>query len=265
MKQLVLVTVLCLTASAGAGRAQSKVLFDHVQISSPDVPRARQWYVTHMGGKTGDKPDHAWFGRTWFLVVLKSAGPKPSAGSALDHIAFSFPDVDAKVRQLSAAGVRIVTPARDVPGWFKSAFVEDPDGTLIELVEDRNGLGFHHVHLKSVDPAAELNLFRDLFGGTRTKFRGVEALEHGEVKLLADKGASVAPSDGHAIDHMAFRTDRATVDQVATLVRAKGIRFTVEPHPYKNNGVEGVTDYFSTPSGIKLEILARTPDYQPPQ
>ena len=264
MKQSALIAFLCLSLFAGAGHGQSKVLFDHVQISSPDVPRARMWYVTHMGGKAGEKPDHAWFGKTWFLVVLKEAAPKPSAGSALDHIAFSFPDVDAKVKQLSAAGVKVVTPAHDVRGWFKTAFVEDPDGTLIELVEDRNALGFHHVHLKVPDPAAELNLFRDFFGGTRTKYKGVEALEHGEVKLLADKGATVAPTDGHAIDHVAFRTDRASVEPIAATVRAKGIKFTMEPHPYKNNGVEGITDYFSTPSGIKLEILARTPDYHPP-
>ena len=157
-----------------------------------------------------------------------------------------------------------MSPARNVSGWFKTAFVEDPDGTLIELVEDRNAPRFHHVHLKVPDPAAELNLFRDLFGGTRAKFKGVEALDVGEMKLLADRGATVTPSEGHAIDHMAFRTDRASVDPIAATVRAKGIKFTLEPRPYKNNGVEGITDYFNTPSGIKLEILARTPDYQPP-
>ena len=84
------------------------------------------------------------------------------------------------------------------------------------------------------------------------------------MKLLAEKGASTAPSEGHAIDHVAFRTDKATLDQVVTTVRSKGITFTLEPRPYKNNGIEGITDYFNTPSGIKLEILARTPDYQPP-
>src|SRR5437870_1501056 len=121
MKRWVLVATLWLTAFAGAGQTQSAVMFDHIQISSPDVARARQWYVTHMGGKAGDRPDHAWFGRTWFLVVLKSPGPRPSAGSALDHIAFSFPDVEVKVRQLISAGVKVVTPAHTVRGWFKSA------------------------------------------------------------------------------------------------------------------------------------------------
>jgi len=55
------------------------------------------------------------FGSTRYMF-LKKADAKPSAGSAVDHVGFSFADLDAKMKEFQAAGIRIVTPVRDVPG-----------------------------------------------------------------------------------------------------------------------------------------------------
>ena len=52
------------------------------------------------------------------------------------------------------AGVRLQrfedgSTFRDVPGLFKIAFIFDPWGTRIELAEDPDYLGFHHIHLSA--------------------------------------------------------------------------------------------------------------------
>src|ERR1017187_6809174 len=67
---------------------------------------------------------------------FKKADAKPSSGRAVDHVGFSFADVDAKMKEFETAGIKIVTPAREVHGLFKLGFVEDPWGTNIEVVQD---------------------------------------------------------------------------------------------------------------------------------
>ena len=90
----------------------------------------------------------------------------------MDHIGFSFPDLEAKMAGWRAAGVNVLEGIREVEGLFKLSFVEDPWGTKIEVVEDHQWLGFHHIHLRSDDPAKTLAWYEDLFGGVPDKMKG---------------------------------------------------------------------------------------------
>ncbi len=65
-------------------------------------------------------------------------------GEGLDHVAFRVDDVDATVRALGARGLEVASinpdlaePQKDrtAPGWFKGAYVKDPDGNWIELYQ----------------------------------------------------------------------------------------------------------------------------------
>ena len=58
-------------------------------------------------------------------------------GEGLDHVAFRVEDVDATVRALVARGLEVAPIGADlaepegdrsVSGWFKVAYVKDPDG-----------------------------------------------------------------------------------------------------------------------------------------
>jgi len=51
-----------------------------------------------------------------------------------NHFAFTVEDVDAACAGLSAAGLSIEVPARDYY-WGYSAYLRDPDGQLIELIQ----------------------------------------------------------------------------------------------------------------------------------
>jgi len=39
-------------------------------------------------------------------------------------------DLDAKLAEWRAAGIKVVTPARDIPGLFELAFIEDAWGRV---------------------------------------------------------------------------------------------------------------------------------------
>src|SRR5579872_2618585 len=137
-------SALCLLMLAGFAGAQT-FPYDHVHVNVPDTKAAADWYEKYFGGKRiTEAPDRLMFGSTRFMF-LRKADAKPSAGSAIDHVGFSFADIDAKMKEFEGAGIKIVTPTREVPGLFKIAFVEDPWGTRIEVVQDPDLLGLHQI------------------------------------------------------------------------------------------------------------------------
>ena len=146
-------------AGSKAPVASENLTYDHVHFGVPDPAKAVEWYAKYMGGQPGpaDEPhDRLLFGKTRF-IFLKTDNPKPSEGSAIDHIGISFPDIDAKMKEFQAAGIKILTPPHDVAGLFKIGFIEDPWGAKIEIVQDPETLGFHHVHLRAPDPEMAFN------------------------------------------------------------------------------------------------------------
>ncbi|HVZ23235.1 MAG TPA: VOC family protein [Vicinamibacterales bacterium] len=252
MRLFTLALLLSLAAAAPSA-AQTTLPYDHVHLAAPDQAKAVEWYEKMFGGqRTPEGKDRLLFGKTRF-IWLKSDTAQPSAGTAIDHIGFSFADLDAKMKEFQAAGVKVVTPVRDVPGLFKLGFIEDPWGVKIEVVQDPETLGFHHIHLRAPDPAATLTWLAQRFGGERTKFKGrMDAVKYGDVWVLAAKG-DAAPSNGRAIDHIGWRVP--DLDKI--LHDLNGIKV-----------LQGVTDlklangpvrysFVEDPGGVKIELVQR--------
>jgi catechol 2,3-dioxygenase-like lactoylglutathione lyase family enzyme len=231
-------------------------LVDHVHLGVPDQPKAVEWYQQHFGGQTmTEGPDRLMFGQTR-LVFQKTAMPQPSAGSVLDHIGFSVADLDATMSRFAGGGVKITTPARDVAGLFKIAFIEDPWGTRIEVVQDPQRLGLHHVHLRAPDPAAALAWYVDKFGGKAGKLKGqIDGVEYGDVWILAQRGDAV-PSAGHAIDHVGFRP--VHLDDTIVRLKTKGVKVTSEPRSLTlASGTTMHIAFIEGADGVRIELVQR--------
>src|SRR5580765_4978162 len=187
----------CMAALAAPASAQTPILpiLDHIHLNVPDPPKAVEWYQKYFGGTPmTEAPDRLMLGDTR-LIFLRNDKGQPSTGSALDHLGFSFADLDAKMKELEAAGIKVVTPVRDVPGLFKLGFVEDPWGTRIEVVQDAEKLGLHHVHLRAPDPNAVLAFYKDKFGGETGKLKDrIDGIKLSGVWLLVQRGDAV-PSE----------------------------------------------------------------------
>ena len=216
-------------SAASLAAAQTTLPYDHMHLAAPDQAKAVAWYQQMFGGATTPEgKDRLLFGKTRF-IWMKSATAQPSANTAIDHIAFSVAD--------------------RAPG-----FMEDPWGVKIEIVNDPALRGFHHVHLRSMDPAASLTWYQARFGGERVKYAGADALKYGDVLVLVQK-ADTAPaaSVGHAIDHLGWRV--TDLDKV--LMDLKGIKV-----------LQGRTDlqlvtglvhfsFVEDPVGAKIELVQR--------
>jgi catechol 2,3-dioxygenase-like lactoylglutathione lyase family enzyme len=261
---------LCFAMAALAGSATAQTFpYDHIHLNAPDPAVAANWYEKYLGGRRiAEGPDRLMFGSTR-LLFLKKADAKPSTGGAVDHVGFSFRDVDAKMKELEAAGIRIVTPAHEIPGLFKAGFVEDPWGTRIEVVQDPELLGLHHVHLRGPNPDEVFSWLLAKFGGQRTQFKArLDAVKYSaagfsDVWVFVDRG-DAEPSEGRAIDHIGWRSSGALTKTIDDL-RAQGVTVLTEPGPLPlPNGPTINYSYVAGPAGVKIEIVER-PGLKPGQ
>ena len=248
--------LLALTAMPAGAQTGVANMVDHIHLAVPDQAKAVEWYRKHFGGTPmTEGVERLMFGETRVLFQLNKAA-KPSSGSVLDHVGFSVTDLDAAVKALEADGAKVVTPARDVAGLFKLAFIEDPWGVRLEIVQDAAKLGLHHVHLRAPDPAAALVWYVDKFGGTVGKLKDrIDGINYGGVWILAQKGEAV-PSEGHAIDHIGFRP--LNVDGLVAGLKAKNVKVTTEPRPLTlPSGVSMRLAFIEGPDGVRIELVQR--------
>ena len=194
--------------------------YHHVHITAASPSQGVAWYAQHMGcAPLADRSDAAnCYGVEVIFVPQSTTGG--SQGTGVDHIGFSFRDLTAKMAELEAVGVRGSgvrlqrnpdgSTLRDVPGLFKLGFIFDPWGTRIELVEDLDTLGFHHVHLRASDPDATLAWYRDVMGGEPASLKGrLDGLRFDGVWFLVSAYPEGAPGTTveRAIDHVGFVVD----------------------------------------------------------
>lgn len=241
--------------------AQSETaLYDHVHMAVPNPQEAARWYHDHIGGEFIDgRDDRLLFGTTRIMFLGGGESRRPSAGSVIDHLGFSFSDLAAKVADVERAGATVTTPLREVEGLFKLAYITDPFGTRIELVEDPQHLGFHHVHLRSPDPEASLAWYEQRFGGVRLRMRGrIEGLLYpGNVWLLVTRGDAFPSAEG-TIDHIGWRAP--TADVMAQELAGQGVELTSQPRDLQlPNGMIRFF-YVAGPDGARVELVQRQSD-----
>lgn len=259
------VAPVALVLSAGLAAAQTATLpYDHIHINVPDPAAASAWYEKNFGGRRiTEAPDRLMYGSTR-LMFLRKADAKPSAVSSIGHIGFSVQDIEATMKQFEANGVKIVQPVRDLPGIFKMAFVEDPWGTRIEVAQDPELLGLHHIHLRATDVEGMFKWLLSNFGGERAKLKGqIDGVKYRSTGfsdmwiLVAASKEPVEPSEGHAVDHIGWRSTGALKTTIDGL-RSKGVTITTEPRPLPlPNGPTINFAYVAGPEGAKIELVER--------
>ena len=240
--------------------------YHHVHITSASPLQAVDWYVRNMGCEpVTDRSDAAsCYGVEVVFVPQTTNGS--SQGTGVDHISFSVADLPTRMAELEAVGVRGSgvrlqrnedgSTWRDVPGLFKIAFVFDPWGTRIEMVEDPETLGFHHVHLSAVDPEATLAWYRDVMGGEPASLKGrMDGLRFGDVWFLVTPNAEGMPASTveRAIDHIAFVVD--DLDSAAADYRRQDVRFEEEPAVPEGGRTAAKRAFLAGPDNVRVAVV----------
>ncbi len=256
---------LCAAAAIAVEQARGAG-FHHVQIISPSPSEATAWYARHLD--CAPVPDRSDTAACNGIELVFSAQPTMGStqGTGVDHIAFSYADVAAKMAALEAVGVRGSgvrlqrfddgSTIRDVPGLNKQGFLFDPWGTRIELVQDPDRLGFHHVHLSAADPARTLAWYAKAFGGKPGKLGDSESgVQFGEAWLLAAKHPSgePAPTRGRAIAHIAFGLP--DLGTAAARLSLSGIELERPPEVPRNGRSDAKTALVRAPDRVTVMIV----------
>ena len=260
-----------LIVSAASAAAQdvepaAKAACRHVQITAASPSEAVGWYAEHLDcAPIPGRNDAADCGVVELAFTAQNTmGGTP--GTGVNHIAFSYADLDAKMAALEAVGVRGSgvrlqrfddgTLLRDMPGLFKHGFIFDPWGTRIELVEDGGHTGFHHVHLSAADPAAALAWYRRTFGGETVRLRGkLDGLLLGGVLLLVSQHPDgvPAPTRGRAVDHIGFTLP--DLDEAARKLRGRGVEFQESPAVPENARSSAKRAYLVGPDNVRIALV----------
>jgi catechol 2,3-dioxygenase-like lactoylglutathione lyase family enzyme len=258
-----ILSCIVMLSSPASSLAQSveTLPYDHIHLNVPEPAKAFEWYLKNFGGKPNDEaPNRIMYGSTR-LMFLQKKDAEPSAGSAVDHIGFSFADLAAKMKEFEANGVKITTPVRDVAGLFKLGFVEDPWGTRIEVVQDADLLGLHHVHMRAPNPEETMKWLLANFGGERTPLKGkLDAIRYratgfSDVWILVAKGETT-PTLGRALDHIGWRVK--DLNATAAELQAKGVTMETQPRPLPlPNKTTIYFAYVVGPSGARIELVQR--------
>lgn len=231
--------------------------WDHVHLTSTNPPKAANWYAEQFGGErteSGPFPAVLFDG---MLVKFKPGkeGYGKSEGSAVDHIGFSVEDVAASLKSLEAAGATITQEPRTIAtAGFTYGFIEDPWGTKVELIDDKETPGFHHVHVAASDVRETLDWYKAAFGGTVEPFKGfapVRGIRYGAMWLLVMGATETpAPISGRAIEHLGWR-----VPDIAAFESALGEiggKFVMGPQENPDGHMFG---FMESPAGVKIEII----------
>ena len=118
----------------------------HIAIYTRDLARLEAFYTHTLGFPVARRWDMAGIvfvdaGGLWIELTRQDApddGARPRAldqGIGLNHFALQVDDVDGSFQQLVAQGVRVLAAPADYEN-VRVAFLADPDGNVLELIED---------------------------------------------------------------------------------------------------------------------------------
>lgn len=124
--------------------------FSHTSIFVNDMQTSIDFYTTKLGLKLLDGPFHypgnadmAFVGHNWDayieLVFDLEAHPPYEIGNRFEHLALDADgNLESYVATLKSRGVKVLKDVYKSPSGKRAiAFVEDPNGIPVELVEPR--------------------------------------------------------------------------------------------------------------------------------
>ncbi|MHA1727495.1 MAG: VOC family protein [Promethearchaeota archaeon] len=122
----------------------SRTGYTHINITAVKPEQLRDWYESNLGGKRitceWDNTRLVLSYDTMLIVFNSASIPISStAERTIDHLGWYTDDLDATFRQLSVNGVNFSVKPRGF-GPVRLAFIEDPCGIWIELLEPPNGI-----------------------------------------------------------------------------------------------------------------------------
>ncbi len=213
---LVLMIPAMLSANVKAGSAESVEPY-FITIAASHAGEAIKWYSKHLPCQSLTERSNGMKcgGVTIEIIERQSLGS--SQGTSIDHISFSYPNIEAKMAELEGigvggSGVRLQrfedgSTFKAIENLYQHSFIFDPWGTRIELVEESGAPKFHHIKLLSSNPDQTVSWYQQTLGLPLEKFKSEQAgLNVAGAWLFIGPHPDNRPASTQerAIDHLGF-------------------------------------------------------------
>jgi catechol 2,3-dioxygenase-like lactoylglutathione lyase family enzyme len=248
---------------------------NHFGIVVQDLKRSLSFYEDVLGAKkvfegfvpaSGTDIVYLQIG-DGLIELLHRSQPPAGERFGVSHIAFLSDDLDADYRRLAAAGhPALMDPKVAGTGVGRLAFVEDPNGARVELLQRDLRMrqepishpiirSFDHYSLAASDAPAALGFYRDglnmdvLAWGQKGE-PDAPLLHHGQDVLEL---APTSPGTGTTVyAHFALRV--GDVDTAVAAFARHGVETVAGTCPSATpGGVASIAD----PDGVRIELLDR--------
>lgn len=254
--------------------------FHHVHLNTTDPQASIAFYQRFFGANQLRYRglSDGLFTEKSFILLSKVATPAPSnMGSSLWHIGWSGVDGKSEFAWRVDEGIGVQTPATPFGSNYYMYFW-GPNREVIEIWTANKNHRFEHVHLLASSLPATLDWFSQNLGlpallpapekvtGVTTNYVRVDNVsisvmelpKHGEPRPSwwpSEVADSMRPTDGTAVDHIAFSyTD---IKPVFERMQHAGVPIV---HPIAKSHEYGLTSFFVRgPDQLLVEIVAEPP------
>ncbi len=261
--------------------------FHHVHLNVADPAETIQFYQRFFGA-TGVKyrgVSDALFTEKSFILLNTVEAPPPShLATSLWHIGWAGVDGPSEFEWRANAGIEVQTPLTPL-GSNHFMYFWGPDREVIEVYTGSKKHRFEHVHLLSSDVERTIQWFVDhvgltprgptvrwgVSGSTLTGGFSWNLIRVDNVNLIVfgapgpgdprpewlpdEVGDEFVPTDGTAIDHIAF--SYADITPVYERMRGTGVEIV---RPIATDPEHGLTSFFvRAPDRLLVEIVQEKP------
>lgn len=240
--------------------AFSALPYDHLHLTATNAEEAVNWYAKHFGGTPGSfnrgdadvvqYPIDRVFYNDLSVIFFEREPTGGSVGTGVDHIGFSMANVEEIAANVLADGGQQIGDFVEFSG-MTIAFVVDPWGTKIELIDDPDTRGLHHIHLSSPQPQETLTWYQTIFGGEIVQWKGVlSAINYSDVWLMAAQASdSIVRTQGRAMDHLGWAS--LNLDDFGENLRLNDVEFSMEPLSFRGIRIS----FIEGPDGVRIEVV----------
>ncbi len=261
--------------------------FHHLHLNATDPKADIEFYTTKFDAEKASFQglvDAVWAQKSWILAQKVASAPPSEVVSTIWHFGWGAEDMKATYQKQLDSGTKFATPLTDISdlvgrppnsGKFFYAYVEAPDGALIEL----NTAGFHrfgHIHLLSADPIATADWYAKHFGVTPYSSAAVRMYHDVQVGPSAsfmmdnisviiypmefaisshmpgwENRKTFEPTKGRVVDHIGISVPN--LDEAIAKLRKEGVTITDEPRSIAGGKVKFA--FIEGPDKMRIEII----------
>jgi lactoylglutathione lyase len=142
--------------------------FHHLHLNSTDPAKAIEFYTKTFDCEKAQFAgvlDAVWAQKSWLLFTKVAAPPPAEIISSIWHFGWGAEDMPDAYQKQVAKGTKFGTPITELFPKFFYAYVDGPDGAIIELNTSANH-NFGHLHLLSDDAVSAGEWYMKHFGAT---------------------------------------------------------------------------------------------------